>query len=147
MSDVIHYVCGILFSKSRAFTAVIRKNKPEWQAGRLNAIGGKIEAGEDPVTAVSREFLEETGVDIAVEQWSPVAILTGDNFVCHFFTAFDDKVYGVKTIEEEEVGVMRVDRFLNSEFVIPNLKFIVPLALDQSGITKPVMLYDGIPNP
>ena len=147
MSEVIHYVAGMLFNRSGTFTAIIRKQKPAWQAGRLNAIGGKIEPGEDPVTAMHREFLEETGVDIPAEQWEHVAILTGENFVCHFFGATSDALWGVRTMEEEEVGVMRIDRLLLSEFAIPNLRFLIPLALDRSGITKPVMLYDGIPNP
>ena len=32
------------------------KNRPAWQAGKLNGVGGKIELLESPVAAMVREF-------------------------------------------------------------------------------------------
>ena len=50
------YVVGFMFSEE------ILKNKPDWQAGRLNGVGGKVEPNEYPDQAMVREFEEETGV-------------------------------------------------------------------------------------
>lgn len=41
------------------------KNKPDWQKGCLNGIGGKIEEGEKPIDAVFRELEEEAVVSDA----------------------------------------------------------------------------------
>ena len=35
------YVVGFMFSPDKQFVALIRKNRPEWQAGKLNGIAGK----------------------------------------------------------------------------------------------------------
>lgn len=42
---------------------LIEKQKPEWQKGKYNLIGGKVESGENLEEAARREFFEETGVD------------------------------------------------------------------------------------
>ncbi len=41
---------------------MIRKNRPDWQAGKLNFPGGHIEEGEEPQIAAARELFEETGL-------------------------------------------------------------------------------------
>mgnify|MGYP002715664186 CR=1 FL=1 len=40
------FVAGFAFSADGGKVALVRKNRPRWQRGRLNAIGGSIEAGE-----------------------------------------------------------------------------------------------------
>jgi len=55
------YVLGFVFSPDLAKVYLIRKNRPEWQAGLLNGIGGKIELGETEKEAMEREALEESG--------------------------------------------------------------------------------------
>lgn len=56
-----NYVAGFLFSENLLSVALIRKEKPAWQKGCLNAIGGKIEENETPFEAMKREFTEEAG--------------------------------------------------------------------------------------
>lgn len=141
----VTYVAGLMFSEDRHFLAVIRKRRPAWQHNRLNAIGGKIEPGEAPGVAMAREFAEETGVETAPDDWSPVAVLGNETFRVHFFAAFDDRVFEVRTIEDEEVAVGYVAGFLGNPDLIPNLRVMIALALDNSGIAKPVALVDAIP--
>lgn len=57
----VQYVLGIMFSEDEERVLAIWKNRPDWQAGKLNGIGGKIEDGETPIEAMRREFREETG--------------------------------------------------------------------------------------
>lgn len=54
------YVLGFMFDHEEKHVLLIWKNRPKWQAGKLNGIGGKIEAGETPLQAMEREFTEET---------------------------------------------------------------------------------------
>ena len=49
MKQIKEYVAGFLFSRDGSLLALILKNKPDWQKGKLNAIGGKIEDGETPL--------------------------------------------------------------------------------------------------
>ncbi len=58
------YVAGFYFSECGERVALIRKLKPEWQRGWLNGIGGKVEPGESPLSAMVREFEEEAGARI-----------------------------------------------------------------------------------
>ncbi len=55
--------------------ALITKNKPSWQANKLNGIGGKIESGETPSEAMAREFEEETGVITSPNEWVKFVVL------------------------------------------------------------------------
>lgn len=134
------YVAGLLFTKSRKHVALVRKNKPDWQKGKLNAIGGKIEGDETPLQAMQREFREETGVDRA--EWERVVILDGPGFEVHFFAAFDDECWDVETVEQEPIEVHFVENAIRDKSLIPNLRVVMAIALDDTGIAKPVMLQD-----
>lgn len=57
----VEYVLGFMFNEDESKVLLVHKNRPTWQAGKLNGIGGKIEAGETPLQAMEREFMEETG--------------------------------------------------------------------------------------
>lgn len=63
------YVCGFIFSKDMDLVYLIRKNKPTWQKGKLNAIGGQVEPGESFLDAVVREIKEECAVITTKEDW------------------------------------------------------------------------------
>jgi 8-oxo-dGTP pyrophosphatase MutT (NUDIX family) len=55
------YVLGFCFNTSLDKVVLIKKRLPEWQAGRLNGVGGHVEHGETTLGAMVREFREETG--------------------------------------------------------------------------------------
>lgn len=122
--DKVLYVAGFFFSTDGTRVALIRKTKPAWQNGLLNGIGGKIEDGEEAIDAMRREFREETGVDN--EFWRCFATLGGDSWEVKFFAAFGE-VDAVRTTTEEEVVIVPTNKL---EGTIPNLKWLVPLALD-----------------
>ena len=145
----VRYVAGLLFDDTGSRVALVRKNRPAWQAGKLNAIGGKIEAGESPGIAMMREFEEETGVHIPPNLWSPIAVLTGDTFQVHFFSARSHMIDDVQTMEDETIERHEVGGkwgvLTHPHDLIPNLRVIIPLALDNTGIVKPVALRDSRP--
>lgn len=59
---ITHYVLGFPFDPTVATVALLRKRRPDWQAGKLNGYGGHVEIGEDAAQAMAREFLKESGV-------------------------------------------------------------------------------------
>jgi 8-oxo-dGTP diphosphatase len=129
------YVCSFLFSPDRRRVLLIRKNRPAWQAGKLNGIGGKIEPGETPREAARREFREETGLDLPDSGFAHLLTLGGaDDFGSgvpwegYFFRAFgavdDARALTDEAIEIHPTSPLPAD-------TIPNLHWIIPLLLDE----------------
>lgn len=69
------YVVGVVRDRTIGSVIMIQKARPAWQKGKLNFPGGKIEAGETPEEAVSREFQEEVGTTKPPDDWEVFAIL------------------------------------------------------------------------
>ena len=57
------YCCGFMRDIRDQTILLVRKQKPDWQRGRLNGIGGAIEENETPLNAMIREWHEEAGFD------------------------------------------------------------------------------------
>lgn len=137
---------GFFFDPSRTRVWLIRKNRPEWQAGRLNGIGGKIELGETPHAAMAREFEEEAG--LRVECWEEVVRLdhrARDGCIAFFraFAASDDEFLRPRSCTDEDIGFYPVFDVIGlRDDVLPGLRVEIPLALDTSGICLPVHLLD-----
>lgn len=126
------YVAGFLFSPDFSRVALIEKQKPNWQKGKLNAIGGKIERDGDefPQEAMRREFSEETGM--TVWEWRRFCVLSGNNsddtrWRVRFYFA-TGSVDDVRQTEVEKPIIC--DSFNLPENVIPNLRWLVPMALN-----------------
>lgn len=125
------YVCGFLFDKQVQQVVLIWKEKPAWQKGKLNGVGGKIEPGETPYQAMVREFKEETGLQ--VENWQPLASVSEDHYRVRFFYAVDDKnqFEYAETKESEEVAKLDLDEHLFSNYPhISNLEWLIDLAIN-----------------
>ena len=101
-----HYVLGFMFDPTRERILLIRKNRPRWQAGKLNGIGGKVEPGESPVSAMVREFTEETGLQTQPSEWSHFAVLEGQDFRVWCFQAASEQMIQARTLTDEEVVLM-----------------------------------------
>lgn len=135
--QIARYVLGFCYHTHKAmgaeitFVALILKNKPEWQQGKLNGVGGKIEQGEHPRQSMTREFREETGVEINPKAWSYFACIKGSNFEVHCFSILDEEAYkNAKTTTDEKVIKQPIEWVLHSQNVIPNLKFIIPMGYE-----------------
>jgi 8-oxo-dGTP diphosphatase len=103
------YVLGFMLDPRRQRVSLIRKNKPAWQAGKLNGIGGSIEKGETPAEAMAREFLEETGVPTSSIQWEPIGWMQGRDFMVHLFRTLDDRVSEIRSTTPEQVVLKELD--------------------------------------
>lgn len=130
------YVLGFAFDEKRSNVVLIEKNRPEWQAGFLNGVGGKIEPEETNYhTAMSREFQEETGLKI--NKWLMFARMIFNNDVLggvaevYCFKVSTDEVFQCKTMESEEVKILSVSDVFNHK-TIGHLKTLIPMALDDS---------------
>jgi 8-oxo-dGTP diphosphatase len=132
------YVAGFMFSSCRQLVALIRKNKPAWQKGKLNGIGGKVEDGESSLDAMVREFAEETGITVMPEHWSDFCCMKGEGFTVVFFASIGD-LGALRSMEDEQVEIVGLHEInlLRSDLV-ENLPWLISLALDHLQDGRPV---------
>lgn len=134
------YVCGLLFSEDKSEVVLIQKNRPHWMLGKLNGVGGKIEEGEDTKDAMIREFFEEAGTSTL--RWKYIGNIHAKDWEVNWFVDFCR--LPVITTTDEAVGWYRVSDILKGKWdMIPNLKWLIPLAIEDSDITFDVE-YHGI---
>ena len=134
-------VLGFYFERFRDEWLVwlIRKERPEWQRGKLNGIGGHIEPGERPADAMRREFREEAGLD--VETWEHALTMEGTGWRVHIFRAFsyEFRTEHPSTQTDEVVGFYQVGAMFPHSLVVPNLCWMVPFLLDTE-LRPPVLM-------
>lgn len=126
---MIHYTLGFMFDTDKKYVALMLKNRPDWQKGRYNGIGGKVEQGEHILTCMVREFREETGIVTHSSIWNNFAIITdNDSFKTHCFCCFTDDVFSVNTVTDEEVDLIHLNDIDYSQCVNA-LNVLIPSAL------------------
>lgn len=128
--EPVPYVLGFLFSDNGTSVVLVRKNKPEWQAGLLNGIGGMVEAGETPHAAMIREFEEEAGV--VTRAWIPFCKLSGDWFSVDCFKAFDSEVFIKTHTKTLEVIETHPCNLLWGQDCVSNLHWLIGMARDKN---------------
>jgi 8-oxo-dGTP diphosphatase len=126
-------VIGFLFD-GQGNVLMIEKNHPEWQKGRLNGIGGKIERGETPLQAMIREFREEAGA--VVTSWREFAVMTGDGYKLNLFTAREN-VEIHPTPDEGPISWYPVDNLPPN--TLPNMWFLIPMANYKFAVTARII--------
>jgi 8-oxo-dGTP diphosphatase len=121
------YVLALLYSADLRRVVLMRRTKPAWQAGRVNALGGRIMDGETAAAAARREVREESGVDAA--DWTEVLVWEDAEYELHVMRAVSDGAHDARTMEDQEVFLADVQALPDN--VIDNLRWLVPLALDR----------------
>ena len=127
----VYYVLGFAFTSDLKSALLILKNRPPWQAGLLNGVGGKVEPGEKPLDAMVREFKEESHIDTTPEQWRHFATLAGDDFLVLIYATVTDDVLRARTMTDEALYLISTERSDTTPPLVPNLKWLLPLALDE----------------
>jgi 8-oxo-dGTP diphosphatase len=126
------YTVGFLFSPDKQKVLLIKKNKPEWQKGLLNGIGGMCEKGESPAQTMIREFNEE-GIFYIAGWTQYLSLLTAKGDIVVFFhntASSEDMPYLTKhSIDEGDVDWYDI-KDLNQLQVIPNLHWLIPMCFD-----------------
>lgn len=136
------YVLALLFTANGERVVLMRRTRPAWQAGRVNALGGKIMAGEAPGDAAQREVREETGVDVPADEWEELLVWEDAVYRMHVMKSFSARAESARTVEDQEVFLAPVSRLPAN--VIDNLRWLVPLARDRD-VSLPVRVRSSKP--
>ncbi len=128
------WVAGFLFKDADERVLVIRKTHPEWQKGKLNGIGGKLENGETPVQAMRREFSEEAG--IFVNGWREFCTLNWKGGTVHFMRATWNADMKEPRSMTDELVMWKASMICEwpGDSFIPNLRWLVPMARDKDSV-------------
>jgi 8-oxo-dGTP diphosphatase len=143
---MIEYVCGFLVTAPAdgawdpmggGRVLLIRKARPEWQRGKLNGVGGKVEPGETPMAAMIREFTEEAGWE--TDGWVERVVLQKSDWRVRFMIKCIAAGSRVELRGKPDEPLSWHDLPLCLPDAIPNLQWVVPLCLDDS-IEGPVFV-------
>ena len=104
------YVLIFLFNHDINKVALIKKNRPSFQAGKHNGIGGKIEVGETEAQAIIREVYEECG--LIIDYPVHYATLTGNTFNVACFYKISD-ISAIQSKTDEEITVYDIKEVVN----------------------------------
>lgn len=133
----MEWVCGFLFSVTHHEINVAlleKRHGPPFLLGKLNGIGGKIELNELRHVAMVREFQEEAGV--IIPRWEKFCTLRVRSYgVVHMFKANATPEQAAQVAAQEDEPIMWLDvRKLPYYNIVPNLRWLVPLAQDPDNV-------------
>lgn len=146
MKQVKKYVVGFMFSQGLDEVVLIRKNRPLWQKGLYNGVGGKVEEDEHQDDAMQREFEEETGCDTHKQDWKLVSKITDEDpdetpFEIYFYTIVGN-LARCKTTTDEEIVIMPLTAiYPTRRDMMANLPWSIGMALDALRKDGPEMSW------
>ncbi len=124
------YSLGFLFDEELQNVVMIKKNRPKWQSGLLNGIGGKLEDYETPHDCMVREFKEETG--LTINHWLKFGSLSFDAAEITLFCASSKNAHLAKTTTDEVVWVIPIwQPSVNKSACIENIPSLIELAIQR----------------
>ena len=130
----IKMVVGFAFNPELTKVVLINKLSPEWQRGKMNGVGGKVEGYEESeIGAMVREFKEEAGVITSQAMWNLFYRLSGGEWddpaawdIKFYYSLMD--ISKCHTVEEEQVSIVDIGD-LNYCNCVDNLNWMIPLAV------------------
>lgn len=138
MSQPTIYCLGFLFTDERDAVVLIEKQRPDWQRGKWNGIGGHVEEGERPEQAMRREANEEIGARMSLA-WEPFAIMDAPAWICYCYRAFDTQAAEEASGDADggEAVAYCPLAGLATRPLLANLQWLIPLALDSGAKNNP----------
>ena len=129
MSSIIRATLGFVFDPLFQQVVLIQKNRPEWQKGDINGLGGKCEGTETFTHCIAREVKEEAGIWIPSQNWRKHAQLKWENWnVTVFAAVFVGDLKQVQSVTDEVVAWYSVLALPSS--VKKNLPWLIPMGID-----------------
>lgn len=126
------HTLGFIFNPTFSKVLLVEKQRPDWQKGRLNGVGGKIEQGEKSLNCIVREVREESNLEIQKENWAYVGEIKSSVFLMDvdvYAAIYGGNLNDAITTTNEIVGWHDIKNL--PEKILPNINWLVPLAIDK----------------
>lgn len=120
---------------------MIQKNRPDWQKGKFNYVGGKIENDETPLNSAIREFYEETGVQTDEKTWEYKGVLYRDSgqnqFKIWIYYAKNEIFKNCKTMTDEKI-------YFKNDYIncLSNIEWLTKMMEDDADKIFRIQYFD-----
>lgn len=128
-----NYVVLFLFDEEGENVLLLLKNKPIYQVGKFNGVGGKIEESETPFNAIHRELYEETSYkDNSVPNMRLFATLNLQDGFMFCFSGFimNKELKSINPAESEILKIFPVKELPKN--IMPQVEWLIPMALSMT---------------
>lgn len=148
MSEV-SYCLGFIFNEDETKVLMLKKNKPDWQLGMLNGIGGKRELFDGSMEgSMVRECTEETKIITTEEDWYFIGNMYSNKWMVNCFKSKQptEKLEALDGMVVDEGTLMLVDvnSIISNKQMLPSCKYLIPLALQKDHVFFNVEYYTHI---
>lgn len=124
------YVLGFLFNEDMTQVLLQIKNRPMWQKGSVNGIGGKIEDNESIDDAMRRECQEETG--LTIHDWNETRLtIMGAGYLIYVYSYCTHLIKDVEQMTDETVFEWEVDS-INDLNLVQGVSWMIPLLIEMN---------------
>lgn len=132
-----YYTLGFIFDSFLKNVLLVHKNKPAWQKGKINGIGGKLRKNESAKSGIRRETFEESGLIIPARNWTPVGTIIDSPPATIYVltTVYNGDTSDAKTVTDEKVQWLTIGNLPDQ--IISNLTWLIPLCLDKLKNSSP----------
>jgi 8-oxo-dGTP pyrophosphatase MutT (NUDIX family) len=123
---------GIIFNVDNEILILKRSSyKEQWMPNKFGLVGGGIEEGEEPIDALKREVLEETGLNI--DNWLDKGCIQRnmDSKEYLFLTLYKGNNNDIKLNKEHTDYVWSNFNLLKNHDCVPNLEEYVKLTVEK----------------
>lgn len=128
------YVVGIIVCVEAVL--LILKNRPEWQAGRFNGIGGKVNEDETSYAAIVRECKEECA--LTIEDWFFIGTVSNNiDYLVHYYYATVSSLSTAYSTTDEEIKIFKI-KDLDYSMLVPPTDIFLRYCLNP--YYKPIFL-------
>lgn len=139
------FTLGFIFDPELKRVALIEKQRPDWQRGHYNGVGGKIEPGETSIACIVREVREESGLTTTEGDWTHVASLSADDWAMDVYAhVHAGAAEDIRTLTDEQVSWHEVRSL--PELALTNVPWLVHLCKDKmqtNAFERCVVTYSG----
>lgn len=123
------FTVGFMFDENLENVLLIHKNRPEWQMGKINGLGGKFEEGEESLDCIAREIKEESGLDTDKDKWVFIGNMYNDKLLLDIYAYVHSGLDSKKSLTDEELEIFPVNKLPKN--IISNLSWLIPMAIDK----------------
>lgn len=124
------FTVGFIFDRALGHVLLVHKQRPAWQHGKLNGVGGKYEGTETAAECIARETKEETSLTILPTDWLYVGTIhQGEGTAGVLATCYTDALTDAVAADHENIEWFPVVALPHN--VIPNLRWLIPLCKEK----------------